>query len=87
MRIALKDPGEAKSGPKQPKRVSYSEFLAGDTTDPESDNQVEKIQPNPPLRTSARRPRKATVAVTVYDRDAGVGELPPNLMRIQGEVR
>jgi hypothetical protein len=84
---ALKAP--ANSTPRRrPKRVSYSEFLADDTTDSESDNQSGISQPEsqpdviaaqPPVRTSARRPRKTTAPVTVYDRDAGVGEVPTNL--------
>jgi hypothetical protein len=86
MSAAVKDPSNAKRGPKQPKRTSYRDSLADDTTDSESHNQSENSQPEsqpdviaaqPPRRTG--RPRKSTSPVTVYDRDAGVGEVPANL--------
>jgi hypothetical protein len=79
--------GKEKPGPK-PKRASYSEFLEENTAASESHNQSGILQPvSQPDVVSARprgRPRKSTASVTVYDRDARIGELPTNLMRPQG---
>jgi hypothetical protein len=79
-------------------KAGNREFLAGNTTDPESHNQVGKIQPDPlahlsphqraghtPPKPGSRprgRARKNGAPVTVFDRDVGVGAAPTIEVRI-----